>query len=482
MRFPDATATTNQIQFHKRESQMQYTPFPDGFIWGAATSSYQIEGAVKEDGRGESIWDRFAATPGKIEDGTDGGNACEHYQRWPEDVALMAELGLQAYRFSVAWPRIFPAGVGAVNEAGLDFYDRLVDGLLNAGIRPAVTLYHWDLPQALEDKGGWRVRETAEAFSVYAAAVAQRLGDRVKDWITHNEPWCAAMLGHRSGEHAPGLQDGHSSLLAAHHLLLSHGLAVPLIRSASPGAQVGITLNLVDAHPASPSQADREACRHFEGSFNRWFLDPIFWGRYPEDIVEDYRSRGDLGEDGLGFVQDGDMDAISVETDFLGVNYYSRAILRSDAIPEEDNAPRTIPEPPAETLTDIGWEVYPEGLYNVLTRLKVDYDPPSICVTENGASYHTAPIAGRVPDRRRQDYLYRHFLAAHRAIGEGVPLDGYYVWSLLDNFEWAFGYTQRFGIVWVDYQTQERIPKDSALWYRDVIQQNAVFDPKESTP
>lgn len=446
--------------------------FPKNFTWGAATSCYQIEGATTADGRGESIWDRFATKKGAILDGTDGSIACEHYTRWPEDIALMRELGLHAYRFSVAWPRVLPQGTGRIEERGLAFYDRLVDGLLEAGIRPSVTLYHWDLPQVLEDKGGWVNRETVEAFVAYADVVTRRLGDRVGEWITHNEPWCAAMLGYKDGYHAPGIKSTPKALAAAHHMLLSHGRAVPVIRRNSPDARVGITLNLVDPHPASPSKEDAEACRKFDGSFNRWFLDPVFGRGYPEDVVEDYRKEGHVPEGPLPFVKEGDQESMGVETDFLGLNYYSRAILRDDSAP--NNLPRTILEPANDQKTDIGWEIFPEGLSNLLLRVHREYGPDSLVVTENGAAYHTRPANGRVPDERRRDYLHRHFLEARKVIDSGVPLHAYYVWSLMDNYEWAFGYSQRFGITWVNYETQERILKDSARWYKDVIAHNGV--------
>lgn len=445
--------------------------FPKDFIWGVATSSYQIEGAWDEDGKGESIWDRFSHTPGKIEDGSNGDVACDHYHRWAEDVALMASLGLQSYRFSISWPRVLPEGRGAINQAGLDFYSRLVDGLLEAGILPFPTLYHWDLPQALQDEGGWPARSTAEAFAEYADVVSRNLGDRVKHWITHNEPWVPAFVGYMEGRHAPGVQDWSTALSASHHLLLSHGKAVPIIRSNSPGAEVGITLNLSSAMPASPSAADYAAFRHFDGFLNRWFLDPLYGRRYPADMVDTYVSRGQLPADGMSFVQDGDLDAISDHTDFLGVNYYIRQVLRDDAA--EENLPQTVFVAPESEWTEMGWEVYPNGLYELLTRLHLDYRPSKIYITENGASYSDGPDSdGRVRDQRRVDFLRGHLEAAHRAIQTGVPLAGYYAWSLMDNFEWARGYAQRFGIVWVDYDSQQRIPKDSALWYKDVIAQN----------
>ncbi len=444
--------------------------FPDRFVWGAATSSYQIEGAVAEDGRGESIWDRFCQQPGAVAGGAHGDIACDHYRRWPGDVALMRDLGLGAYRFSVAWPRVIPAGIGAVNPPGLDFYDRLVDGLLAAGIEPFATLYHWDLPQPLEDAGGWPVRTTADAFVVYADVVSRRLGDRVKHWITHNEPWCVSVLGYADGQHAPGRRDPAAALAASHHLLLSHGWAVPVIRGNAPGAEVGITLNLVPAVPASASPADRDACRRFDGTMNRWYLDPLHGRGYPADVLADHVAAGAVPATGWPVVQPGDLEAIATATDFLGVNYYSRAISRGAGA---DNLPPALVVAPVQT--DIGWEVYPDGLAEILVRVHQDYRPAKLHVTENGASYATAPgDDGRIRDLARTQYLHDHLLSARRAIAAGVPLAGYFAWSLMDNFEWAYGYQQRFGITWVDYQDQTRILKDSGHWYRRVIDANAV--------
>ncbi len=442
---------------------MKYT-FPSDFVWGAATSAYQIEGATTEDGRGPSIWDTFCATPGAIKDGTTGEVACDHYHRYPEDIALMRSLGLRAYRFSIAWPRVIPGGTGPVEPRGLDFYERLVDALLAAGITPWATLYHWDLPQPLEDLGGWPARRTAEAFVPYADAVTRRLGDRVKHWITHNEPWCASTLGYLTGEHAPGRRDPAAALAAAHHLLLSHGLAVPVVRANSPGAKVGITLNFTPATPASPSDLDADAARRFDGTFNRWFLDPVSGRGYPADVVADHAAEG---LDALAEVRPGDLDIIAVATDFLGVNYYTREIARG---PEAGNLPRVVEPPEPEARTDIGWEVHPESLRALLVRIATDYPPTPLFITENGAATFDGPGAdGRVIDTRRVRYLEQHLVAVAAARAEGAPVDGYFAWSLLDNFEWAWGYAQRFGLVWVDYATQARVPKDSARWYRDVI-------------
>ena len=455
---------------------------PEGFLFGAATSSYQIEGAAFEDGRGESIWDRFCRTPGKVLGGDTGDVACDHYHRWADDIGLMQELGLHAYRFSVAWPRVFPEGRGEPLEAGLAFYDRLVDGLLAAGIEPWVTLYHWDLPQVLEDQGGWPARATAEAFVEFADVVSRRLGDRVRHWITHNEPWCASILGYQTGLHAPGLTDGALGLAAAHHVLLSHGLAVPVIRGNVPGAEVGITLNLTSTVPASPSEADQRACQLFDGHFNRWFLDPVYGRGYPADMVEHYRERGFLDSATPAWLQPGDLEVIGTPTDFLGFNFYSRTILRSADVPESENLPRTIPAPRDEDCTDIGWEVSPHGLYDLLERLQREYPGMPFVITENGAAYSVGPDRdGQIRDLKRTSYLESHLDACWRAMRDGVDLRGYFAWSLLDNFEWQEGYSQRFGIVWVDFETQQRTPKHSARWYAQVIREHAVL-PVEAEP
>lgn len=444
--------------------------FPADFVWGAATSSYQIEGAWDEDGKGESIWDRFSHTPGRIKDGDTGDVACDHYHRWAEDVALMETLGLHAYRFSVSWPRVLPAGRGAVNPAGLDFYDRLVDGLLEAGIEPFVTLYHWDLPQALQDEGGWPVRTTAEAFVEYADVLSRRLGDRVTHWITHNEPAVTVYMAHLYGQHAPGVQDMATALRVSHHLLLSHGWAVEVLRRNSPSAEVGVTLNVNYTVPASPSPADADLARRHDGMWYRWFLDPLAGRPYPADVVADCVAAGVEPLAELGVVQPGDMETIAAPIDLMGLNYYRREVFRDETA--AGNLPRVVFEWPQSGAdwTEMGWEIYPEGLYHVLMRLHHEYQMPKLYVTENGCSFSDGPGEdGRVHDQRRTDYLARHFAAAARAIEHGAPLAGYFVWSLLDNFEWAHGYSQRFGVIWVDFETGERIPKDSAWWYQRFI-------------
>ncbi len=452
--------------------------FPDGFIWGAATSAQQIEGARHEGGRGESIWDRFAATPGKIADGSNPDVACDHFHRWPEDIRLMKQLGLGAYRFSIAWPRIVPEGRGVPNPAGLDFYDALVDGLLEAGIEPFPTLYHWDLPQALQDRGGWSDRDTAEAFVEYAGMVVGRIGDRARRWVTHNEPWCIATLGHEEGHHAPGHEDPAEALRVAHHLLLSHGWAAAAIRAEAPAVEVGIVHNYCPAYAATDSQGDRDAARWFDGFFNRWYLDPVFKGEYPADAVADRVTAGHLEGPELPFVSDGDLAAIAAPLDFLGVNYYSRNVMRAGP----DGRREAVAMAPQEDLTDMGWEVFPEGLYDSLTRIHRDYGPRHIYIAENGAAYdYPADATGRITDTRRIAYLREHLLAARRAVADGVPLAGYFTWSLLDNFEWGFGYAKKFGLFAVDGETQERLAKDSASWYRDVVAANAVTEAPASS-
>ena len=445
--------------------------FPDNFIWGAATASYQIEGAWNKHGKGESTWDRFTHTPGKIRNNDNGDMANDHYRLWKKDIGLMKKLGLQAYRFSISWPRVLPTGRGKVNQKGLDFYSKLVDGLLSAGIDPFVTLEHWDLPQALEDKGGWTARSTTEAFVEYTDVISRALGDRVHSWITHNEPAVVAWLGYETGVHAPGVKDLPASLRAAHHLLLSHGMAVPVIRNNSKNAEVGITLNIGWKVPASNSKMDMDSARLDDGKWFRWFADPVYGRGYPSDMVKHFTKLGGA-PNGLDFVQSGDMDTIAVPTDFIGLNYYGRNLHRV----EDPNNDLQIffPHPKTpEHWTEMDWENYPDGLTGVLGRVYFNYNPLKIYITENGASYSTPPDEnGNVSDVHRTNYLRTHFAAAQRAIQAGVPLAGYFVWSLMDNFEWSFGYSQRFGIVWVNYETQERILKDSAKWYKTVIRKN----------
>ena len=445
--------------------------FPENFIWGAATASYQIEGSWDKHGKGESIWDRFAHTPGKVDNGDTGDVANDHYRLWKKDIRLMKQIGLQAYRFSVGWPRILPKGRGKVNQKGLDFYNKLVDGLLAANIKPFVTLYHWDLPQALEDEGGWPERATAEAFVEYTDVISRALGDRVKDWITFNEPACSAWLGYDSGEHAPGVRDLPKAIRASHHLMLAHGWAVPVLRRNSPNAEVGITLNSNWMVAASNSVFDLEALRQGEGKWVRWFSDPIYGRGYPSDIVADFEKQNAL-PNGFDFVKEGDLQVLATPLDFLGVNYYNRGLVRSN---QPNNEPQRIflsPKTP-ENWTEMNWENYPDGLLSVLARFYFDYQPLKIYVTENGASYSTPPNGnGGVPDEHRIHYLRTHIAAVHRAVEAGVPMAGYFAWSLMDNFEWAKGYAQRFGIVWVDFNTQERIVKDSGKWYKGVIRKN----------
>jgi beta-glucosidase len=442
--------------------------FPHGFIWGAATAAYQIEGAVHEDGRGESIWDRFSHTPGKTINGDTGDVACDHYHHWRDDIELMRSLELDAYRFSVAWPRILPEGRGRINEAGLDFYERLVEGLLNAGITPWITLYHWDLPQVLEDAGGWTNRATADAFAEYADVLSRRLGDRVKHWITLNEPWCSAFLGYHTGHHAPGRTDHADALQASHTLLLAHGLAVPILRANSAAAQVGITLNLTHAYPATERPADLAAAQRMDGFFNRWFLDPIYGRGYPQDMLALYGAEAPA-------VSDADLATIAVPTDFLGINFYNPSFI----VDQPNEPPLNIGNyrlPNAE-YTAMDWVVYPQGLTDLLQRVHRDYPVTALYITENGAAYADDPpqmVDGtrRVHDPERTLYYAQHLAAAQQAMIAGVPLKGYFAWSLMDNFEWAFGYTKRFGLTYVDYATQERTLKDSGRWYAELIRRS----------
>ena len=441
--------------------------FPKGFLWGAATAAYQVEGAVQEDGRRPSIWDIFSHAPGKTFHGDTGDIACDQYHRLEADLDLLVELGMPAYRFSVAWPRVIPFGRGAINQAGLDYYQHLVDGLLQRGITPLLTLYHWDLPQALQDKGGWTQRDTAQAFAEYAAAVYRALGDRVPFWITLNEPWCSAFVGYLQGRHAPGWRDEAAALTAAHHLLLGHGLAVQALRDLGGKREIGIVLNLASQIPASDGPDDLAATRRVDGNENRFFLDPLFRSRYPEDMIEYYSVVSDFG-----FIQEGDLSLIAASLDFLGINYYEQHTVRADPQNYERGAIIEIPPGP-RTAGNIG--INPSGLTELLLRVKNEYTALPLYVTESGIALHDyVDPEGGVDDVERIAYYDAHFRAAHAAIEQGVNLRGYFTWSLLDTFEWALGYSMRFGLVYVDYRTQTRIPKQSAHWYREVIRHNAL--------
>jgi beta-glucosidase len=463
--------------------------FPSDFVWGAATASYQIEGAVHEDGRGPSIWDTFSHTPGKTLNGDTGDVACDHYHRVPEDVALMSSLGLHAYRFSLAWPRIVPTGSGAVNQAGLDFYSRLVDELLGKGITPVATLYHWDLPQPLEDEGGWTNRATAERFAEYAAIVGRALGDRVEVFTTLNEPWCSAYLGYAAGAHAPGHTSNAEALAAVHHLNLAHGLGVQALRGeVRDTAKMSITLNLANVRGASP--ADAEAVRHVDGLANRIFLDPILRGSYPTDVLDDLRHITDWS-----FIKDGDTELISAPIDVLGINYYTPALVtaatpelhaeieaRTAADPHATDGPSAYPGtdlavslPQDGPYTEMGWRIEPGSLTELLVRVHKDYPEIPMMITENGVAFDDGVSAdGAVHDENRIDYLHGHIGAVLDAIEAGADVRGYFCWSLMDNFEWGYGYSKRFGIVRVDYPTGERIVKDSARWYAEVIERNGL--------
>ncbi len=435
--------------------------FPNHFLFGAATSSYQIEGAANLDGRSPSIWDTFAHSAGRTKNGDTGDVACDHYHRYLEDTDLMQQLNFNAYRFSTSWSRVLPEGRGRINQAGIDFYSRLVDSLLERGIEPWLTLYHWDLPQALEDKGGWGARDTAFAFAEYAQTMATHLGDRVKNWFTHNEPWCTAFLGHQIGMFAPGKKDPALALQVAHHLLLSHGLAIPAIRSASSQAKVGAALNLWTVHPASESEADILAAKRYDGFSNRWFLDPLYRQSYPADMLELYAGHAPK-------IEAGDMGIIATPTDFLGVNYYIRMVVANDSSNPYLGTKTVLP--PDSQYTDFNWEVYPDGLRECLERVQSEYNPKALYITENGACYDDDINAeGVVADHKRQKYLEQHLEAAHQARSNGAKLEGYFAWSLMDNFEWAEGYSRRFGLVHVDFKTQKRTPKLSAHWYKNFL-------------
>lgn len=444
--------------------------FPDGFLWGSATSAFQIEGAPRADGKSESIWDRFCATPGRILDTSDGAVACDHFGRRRDDVELMSQLGLRAYRFSIAWTRVVPGGTGEVNAAGLDFYDRLVDELLEAGITPLPTLYHWDLPQILDDRGGWLSRDTSHAFAEYTGACVRRLGDRIGTWTTLNEPFVSANHGYVTGEHAPGHTSLAEGFSASHHLLLAHGLASRQIRELAPDAEVAIVLNFTPTEPASDDPADVAECAIRDDIENRWYADPISGRDYPEATADA------LGWDRAD-IREGDMDLIAQPLDLLGINYYTRQVVSAD----DDGTERDVQR------TAMGWEVHPPSLGRLLHWLDDRYSFPKLMITENGCAMPDdrridTATGSQVDDLDRLDYVRRHLAQVHTAIDDGIPLVGYLVWSLFDNFEWAWGYTGRFGIVEVDFDTLERTPKRSADWFGEVIAANAIVDPGPEPP
>ena len=429
------------------------------FTWGVSTSSYQIEGAANEDGRGQSIWDTFCKVPGKVVNFDNGDMACDHYHRYKEDLDLMKWMGVKAYRFSVAWPRVIPDGVGRVNEMGLDFYDRLIDSLLEREIAPWLTMYHWDLPEALQLRGGWNNREIVEWFGEYSEVLTSRFGDRVKNWMTLNEPLCSAWLGHLYGDMAPGIKDLQTALNVSHNLLMSHGLACQEIRSNVSEANVGIVINVTPAVPATDSQEDGNAAQLADGFDNRWFLDPVFGRSYPADVI-----------DALGAspeIHSGDMKLIAQDLDFLGVNFYSRQTVAAD----QNSKPLPIRSVNRENVkrTAMNWEVHPQAFEEILLRISKEYSPKAIYITENGSAWNDEVINGEIIDDERIDYLVRHLDAMRSARDRGAPILGYFAWSFLDNFEWAYGYEKRFGLIYVDYKTQKRTPKKSAFFYRQLL-------------
>jgi len=450
------------------------TIVPSGFTLGAATSAFQIEGAADE--RGETIWDRFLAERGLPDDGL---VACDHVRRVEADLDLMAELRLDAYRFSVSWARVLPDGRGRIDPRGLGFYDRLIDGLLERGITPWLTLSHWDLPQALQDRGGWRARDTIGVFSEFTEVMTGALGDRVKEWTTHNEPWVVAMLGHRQGVFAPGARDMREALTVAHHLLVSHGAAAEVIRGTVPSARVGIALDCRPARPERDREEDVLATRHYDGFRHRWFLDPLFGRGYPEDMLANYRRRGLFSADEDGPIRDGDLGLIAAPLDVLGLNYYTGTTIRDGD--GEDERPTAAPGPhPKSGHTEMGWRIEPEVLRDFLLRLTEDYAPPSIVITETGASFSDGPEEdGHVRDGRRTRFLRDHLAAALEARDAGAPVEGLFVWSLLDNLEWTAGFAQRFGLVWVDHTTQQRIIKESGRWLATVITERRLPEAEE---
>lgn len=432
--------------------------FPRGFVWGAATASYQIEGAWNKDGKGPSIWDTFSHTPGKITNGDTGDIACDHYNRFGEDFSLLKQIGIKAYRFSISWPRIFPTGKGSVNWVGLDYYDRMVDSLLALNIEPFVTLYHWDLPQALQDMGGWGNRDLLGYFSDYAAVVVKRLGDRVKFWTTFNEPWVVAVLGNLTGEMAPGFKDRKLTAQVAHNLLVSHGMAAQAIRSIEPEAQVGIVLNLTPVEAFEDNKYQKLAAEKAWNATSAWFLDPLFKGCYPPDALKDLAA--DAPE-----VKPNDFALISQKLDYLGVNYYTRTVIGPQG---------EMKKVPGSEYTEMGWEVAPQAFGRMLLRMNEEYRLPPIYITENGCALDDQVVGEHVHDPRRIKYIHDHLAELRKSMRLGVNIKGYFVWSLLDNFEWAHGYSKRFGLIYVDYPTQKRILKDSAYWYSKVITHNEV--------
>mgnify|MGYP001408566226 CR=1 FL=1 len=454
---------TNEIAVLSSPDVELSRTFPTGFLWGAATASYQIEGAVNEDGRGVSIWDTFAATPGKILNGENGAVTIDHYHRMSADLDILSEIGLAAYRFSLAWPRILPNGSGTVNEKGLDFYDRMVDTLLAKGIRPFATLYHWDLPQSLQDAGGWTKRETAYRFADYAELVARRLGDRVQDWMTLNEPWCAAYLGYGNGVHAPGIKDRQTAVNAAHHLLLGHGLAVARIRESTPvTSRVGIVLNFTPVYPADDRPETVRDTALADMFSNRWFLEPVTRGNYPAGFFEAMQLVPPL-------IAEGDMEIISTPIDFMGVNNYTRNVVVGSPTPVLADEVRTVNVPGA-IYTEMDWEVNPQSLTDLLVRLHDEYGVQNLYVTENGSAFADQWDGGEhIHDVQRVEYLRDYLTAVSAALKRGAPLRGYFVWSLMDNYEWERGYSKRFGVVYVDYPTQRRIIKDSGRWYQSFL-------------
>jgi beta-glucosidase len=442
--------------------------FPKDFIWGSATAAYQIEGAYNEDGKGESIWDRFSHTPGNVFEGHTGDVACDHYHRYEEDIQLMKELGIKSYRYSISWPRIFPDGKGKLNEKGLDFYKRLTNLLLESGITPAITLYHWDLPQKLQDIGGWTNRDVTDYFTEFSETIIRSLGDVVPMWFTINEPFIAAFLGHLFGIHAPGIKDMRTTLQVGHNLLLSHGKVLKLYRELNQKGQMGISLNLSYKYPASDDPADIAATNLSFGTVGRWFLDPLYKGQYPEDVLRYYENM----KVSFSYPEE-DMKLISQPMDFLAFNYYSSEFVKHD---DEMGFTHIDPEPGKFEETEMNWLVYPQGLYDLIMYLDREYGKPNIIISENGAAYKDEINSnGRIEDVKRTKYLIDHLSHAHRAIQDGANLKGYYLWSLMDNFEWSFGYSKRFGIIYVDHETQKRIIKDSGYWYKETIANNG-FD------